>query len=136
MRLKTLESKIGYRISRSKDNAFVLRDFLDLSDRDQVMRVMRKLIKEQKLIKLGQGIYAKTRYSNILNKTIPAQTLPTLAKEAMLKFGVKSYPSSADNAYNQGRSTQVPTGRLIGVKQRFSRRIAYDGWEVEFERVS
>ena len=39
-----LEKRIQYRIKKSKDFVFMLPDFLDLSDRDQVMRALRKLI--------------------------------------------------------------------------------------------
>jgi hypothetical protein len=38
--------------------------------------------------------------------------------------------------YNAGRSTQVPTGRVIAVKSRISRKIGYDGNYVAFERAS
>ena len=39
-----------YRINKSKVSAFILSDFYDLSDRDQVGRVLRKMVKEQLVI--------------------------------------------------------------------------------------
>ncbi|HMG15959.1 MAG TPA: hypothetical protein VK590_10965, partial [Saprospiraceae bacterium] len=63
MILKTLNSKIKYRIRRSKNSVFVLGDFFDLSDRDQVGRVLRELVKTKELAKIGLGLYVKTRVS-------------------------------------------------------------------------
>ena len=46
-----LEKRIQYRIKKSKDFVFMLPDFLDLSDRDQVMRALRKLISKNLIMK-------------------------------------------------------------------------------------
>ena len=50
------------------------------------------------------------------------------------RLKVKTAPSTFDRAYNEGTSTQVPTGRVIGVKGRFSRKIRYGGQNIVFER--
>jgi hypothetical protein len=62
--------------------------------------------------------------------------LPELAKELLNKLGVKIVPSSAERTYNAGTSTQVPTGRVIGVKGRIVRRIGYNGRYISFEKVT
>jgi len=36
-------------------------------------------------------------------------------------------------AYNEGRTTQVPTGRVVGVKGRVKRKIGYAGKYITFE---
>jgi hypothetical protein len=136
MRLKTLSSKVKYRIAKSKDKVFLLSDFDDLSDRDQIGRILRSFVKEQELIKIGQGLYAKARYSDLFNKVMPIDTLADLTKEALIKLGVKTYPTSFERAYNEYKSTQVPTGRVVGVKNRITRKIRYEGREVVFEYVS
>ena len=68
MVLNTLESRIRYRLSRSKDSVFTPMDFSDLSDRDQTGRVLRKLVAEQSLVKIGRGLYAKTKTSSLTGK--------------------------------------------------------------------
>lgn len=135
MRLNTLDKKIKYRIARSKDNVFVLDDFADLSDKDQIGRVLRNLVREEKLIKIGYGLYAKARYSTIFNKVMPIKSIPSLAKEALEKIGIEPAPSTYDRLYNERKSTQVPTGRVIGVKDRVSRKISFDGWKMVFEYI-
>ena len=66
-----LEKRIHYRIKKSKDFVFMLPDFLDLSDRDQVMRALRKLIAKNLIIKVGQGVYVKAKESKLTGKIIP-----------------------------------------------------------------
>jgi len=132
----TLEGKITYRIKRSKTSVFVRDDFKDFGGYDQVGRVLRGLVKQNFLISLGYGTYARSKKSNVSGAVIPERPLPELAKELLKKLGVQTVPSSAERAYNSGKSTQVPTGRVIGVKGRIMRRIGYNGRYVSFEKVA
>ncbi|MFK5948000.1 MAG: DUF6088 family protein [Methylococcales bacterium] len=126
-----------YRISRSKTTVFTPGDFFDLSDRDQVGRVLRQLVGDDALIKFGRGLYAKAKRSKLTGKTIPIRPLPELAKEALSdKLNVKVVSSSDFEKYNRGGTTQVPTGRVIAVKGRVSRRMAFDGKSIKYQYVS
>ncbi len=137
MALNTLESRIKYRLSRSKDSVFTPMDFLDLSDRDQTGRVLRKLVAERTLVKIAHGMYAKTKISSATGKIIPAKPLPVLAKEGLTKLGARVVPSRAEQAYNSGETTQVPTGRAIAIKgKRVSRKIGYNGHYIVLERAA
>lgn len=137
MALKSLKSKVKYRISRSKGAVFTPRDFFDLSDRDQVGRVLRQLVRDEALIKFGQGLYAKARRSSLTGKLIPVKSLPELATEALSdKLKVQVVPAKELERYNSGKTTQVPTGRVIAVKGRVSRKMAYDGKSIKFQYVS
>ncbi len=135
-RLKTLGDKVSYRIARSKQNVFVREDFEDLGGYDQVGRALRQLARTGRLVKIGYGLYAKARESSLSGKTVPVKPLPDLAKEAIERLGMKAYPSQLERDYNAGRTTQVPTGRLIAVKGRISRRIGYNGAYVSYERAA
>lgn len=132
----TLEGKIKYRIKRSKLPVFILSDFTDLSDKDQVGRVLRKLVSKKILIKIGQGVYARTIKSILNEEYIPEKDINTLAREALKKYGVKVVDSDYEMAYNSGQTTQVPTGRVIGVLGRVSRKIGYNGRFVKYQKVS
>lgn len=131
----TLESKVAKRIARKKVNVFLRDDFKDLGDYDQVGRVLRKLAAKGKVVRIGYGLYAKTKVSTLTGETIPIATLPSLGKEALSRLKVKTVPTTADVAYQEGRSTQVPTGRLIGVRSRVSRKIGYKGTYLRYEHV-
>ncbi len=139
MASKTLKTKVKYRISRSRGAVFTPRDFFDLSDRDQVGRVLRQLISEGVLVKFGQGLYAKAKRSSLTGKLIPVKSLPELAKEALsdkLKVKVKVVRSTDLEWYNAGGTTQIPTGRVIAVKGRVSRKMAYGGKSIKYQYVS
>ena len=132
----TLKSKITYRIRRSKASVFVRDDFKDIGGYDQVGRVLRKLVKQGLIVRLGYGVYARTKKSSVTGTIVPEKSLTELAKELLDKFGVKVAPSSAKEAYNSGESTQVPTGRVIGVQGRIVRKISYNGKSISFENVT
>jgi len=132
----TLEGRVRYKISRSKVSAFILGEFLYLSDRDQILRILRKLIDEGTLIRIGSGLYARAKKSSITGKTIPEKPLPELARQSLKKLGVKIDASTIEKRYNKGETTQVPTGRVIGVKGHVSRKIGYDGKYITLEKVA
>lgn len=137
MALNSLKSKLKYRIARSKGAVFVPPDFLDLSGRDQVGRALRELQAEGVLIRFGQGLYAKAKRSSLTNKIIPIKPLPELAEEALTrKLHVEVVTAEEQERYNAGRSTQVPTGRVIAVKGRVSRKMSWDGKSIKLQHVS
>ena len=111
-------------------------DFRDLGGYDQVGRGLKRLADGDRLVRIGYGLYARSATAPISRATVPQQPLPMLAAEALDRLKVKTAPSTFDRAYNEGTSTQVPTGRVIGVKGRFSRKIRYGGQNIVFERWS
>ena len=135
-RLKTLEDRVSYRIARSKQSVFVREDFDGLGGYDQIGRALRQLAENEKLIKIGYGLYAKAKKSSLSGKAVPVKPLPDLAKEAIERLGLAARPSQLERDYNAGRTTQIPTGRLIAVKGRISRRIGYNGAYVSYERAA
>ncbi len=111
-------------------------DFIDLGGYDQVGRALRQLIRKEKIVKIGYGLYAKAKISSLTGETLPTLALPLLAREAMKRLGVKVCPTKAELDYQTGRSTQVPTGRLIGVTNRINRKIGYKGASIYYERAT
>lgn len=132
----TLEKKIRKRIARKSGNVFLRDDFRDLGGYDQVGRALKHLAEKGEVIKIGYGLYAKTKVSSITGEIVPTATLPNLGKEALTRLKVKIEPTKAELAYQEGRSTQVPTGRMIAVSGRVSRKIGYKGAYIAYEHVS
>lgn len=135
-RNKPLEQRIAERIARRKADVFLRDDFRDLAGYDQVGRALRRLTAKGRLVKIGYGLYARASVSPLSGRIVPKKPLPALAKEALDRLDVETAPSRADEAHSTGGSTQAPTGRVIGVKGRISRRIGYDGKFVSLERAS
>lgn len=133
---KTIEGRIALRIARKRSPVLLREDFDDLGGYDQIGRALLALTKKGKLIKIGYGLYAKARVSSLTGNTVPMEPLPALAQKALDRLGASPGPSRAATEYQEGRSTQVPTGRLISVNKRISRKIAYNNIAVSYERRS
>jgi hypothetical protein len=135
MRTGCLEERIQSYIDRKRRLVFLRVDFEEICpDYDQVGRALRKLVKKGKLLKVGYGLYAKAKKSSISGKIIPRSTLQEVGGECLKRLNIKTAPSKAERDYNQGISTQVPTGRVIGVNGRITRKIGYNGVILKFEK--
>src|SRR5215475_3740093 len=127
-RRKTLRERIEARIARNKrDDVFLPREFADLGGEDQVLRVLRCLVREGQLVRLGYGVYGRAIISQRSGEPILYSPNGFLgaARQALTKLGVQWEPTEAERAYNEGRSTQVPVNPVVRVKGRFSRQLRY-----------
>lgn len=131
----TIAEAISRKVSRSKRNVFLRGDFDKLGSYDGVGRALKQLTQTGKLVQIGYGLYAKAEVSPFNGKPAPLVGIRRLAIEALGRLGKAVDVSSFDKAYNSGRSTQVPTGRTLAVKDRVRRRIGYDGNYVVLERA-
>ena len=135
-RRKSLILKIYKKVQRSADIAFVLSDFYTYStDKDQILRALRRLVADKVLIRIGKGAYAKAKLSLLTNDYVPEGGIIKTGRQALQKLGIKIFPTQAEKDYNNSISTQVPTGRVIGVNKRVSRIISFNGINLIYERV-
>ena len=131
-----LEKRIQYRIKKSRTSSFMLCDFQDLSDKDQIMRALRKLIAKNILIKVGQGVYVRARLSKATNTPIPEKSLQEIALEVMKKLKIKVVSTDFDLSYNKSETTQIPTGRTIFIKGRICRKIGFNGNYINYAKAN
>ena len=132
---ESLEQRLEKRIARKRGDVFLRADFDDLGGYDQVGRALRQLVEKGRLMKVGYGMYTRARPSILDGTPVPTKGLRELAAEALGRLGVETAPTRWDEAYNSGKSTQVPTGRVIGVRGRVRRKISYNGFPLKYERV-
>ena len=130
----TLLAHLLKRIDRKRGDVFLRADFADLGGYDQVGRALRQLVQQGRLMKVGFGIYSRAIKSPFDGRPIPPKGLTTL-REALKRVGIQALPSRSEQDYNAGRTTQVPTGRVIGVLRRVRRTIGYNGIALTFEHV-
>ena len=136
-RRKTLREKIESRIARKRgDSVFLTREFTGLADEDQVLRALRGLVRDGRLVRLGYGVYGRAVPSRLSGQ--PMLYSPNgfigAARQALDKLGVAWEPTEAERAYNEGRSTQVPVNPVVRVKGRFRRHLRYGNAELILER--
>ncbi len=129
---QTLEKRIQYRIKRSKSPVFMLADFDDLSDRNQVGRVLRKLVKKNLLVKAGQGVYVRAIISELTDEPIPEKDIRSIALDVLKKCKVSVVLSDYEKLYANGKTTQIPTGNCLTIKGRFSRKIGFGNISVSY----
>lgn len=134
MRPESLETRLLKRIDRKRGDVFLRADFDDLGGYDQVGRVLREVVRKGRLVRVGQGLYVRARPSITSGEPIPVKGLASL-KEALNRVGVETLPTRLEQEYNDGRTTQVPTGRVVAVRRRVRRRIGYNGINLSFERA-
>jgi hypothetical protein len=132
---ESLEERLEKRLARKRGDVFLRADFSDLGGYDQVGRTLLSLIRKGKLIKVGYGMYARARPSIIDGKPTLTKGLRELAAEALGRLGIETVPTRMEQAYNAGKTTQVPTGRVIGVRGRVRRKINYNGFPLGYERA-
>jgi len=136
-RQKTLRERIEARIARKRgEDVFLPREFADLGGEDQVLRVLRGLTREGRLVRLGYGVYGRAITSKLSGEAIlySPNGFAGAARQALTKLGVKWEPTEAERAYNEGRSTQVPVNPAVRVRGRFSRRLRDRNVELVLER--
>lgn len=134
MKPETLQTKLQKRIVRKQGDVFLRADFEDLGGYDQVGRVLRELVRKGQLLKLGYGVYARAIKSPLSGKLMPPKGVATVA-EAVERLGIKTAPTRLEQDYNAGKTTQVPTGRVIGIQGRLRRKLGYNGITLSFERA-
>jgi hypothetical protein len=132
---ENLEARLLRRIARKRGDVFLRADFSDMGSYDRIGRTLRNLVRKGRLMKIGQGLYARTRKSPIDGKLMLPNGLGTL-KEGLQRLGVETVPTRAERAYNSGESVQVPTGRVVAIRgKRVRRRTGHDGFFLSFERA-
>lgn len=134
---RTLRERIEERIARRRSDAvFLPREFRDLGGEDQVLRVLRVLVREKRLVRLGYGVYGRAVVSRLTGEPLLYSPNGFLgaARQALTKLGVSWEPTEAERAYNEGRSTQIPVNPVVRVKGRFSRRLRVGNQELVLER--
>jgi len=136
-RRKTLRDRIEDRITRKKsDDVFLTREFADLADEDQVLRALRGLVRDERLVRLGYGVYGRAVKSRLSGQPMlySSNGFIGAARQALDKLGVEWEPVESERAYNEGRSTQVPVNPVVRVRGRFQRRLRYGNMELVVER--
>lgn len=131
-----VEKRIRRFIARTRSPVVLRSDLQKLSgSASQLSVVLKALIDQGLLVRIGVGVYAKAKPSVLSGMPIPVEPLEVLAPIALRKLGVKVQPARRYRDYNAGRSNQVPVGVVVNVgNRRVTRRIGFNGKFVQYER--
>ncbi len=130
-----IEQKLKIALKKSKGEVFLREEFNRYASKACVAKGLKSLTDEGILVKLGRGIYAKSKTSILTGKAIPVRPLEVLAPQALTKIGVKMAESRSVNSYNLGKTTQIPAGIMIAVgDSRITRQIKFGNQVVIYEK--
>ena len=121
---KSLKYKVLERIDKLPFTVVLRSDLDDLAGYRQVSLVLQQLIKEEKIVRLGYGVYAKLVWSERFKSSYLENGFGGALRETFERLKVKWRPSRAMEAYNSGKSTQVPANPVFRIDSRFSRKLS------------
>ncbi len=133
---QSLRQQIFKRITKAKRDVFLTREFCELRDEDQVIRALRELVADHVLVRLGKGVYAKARVSNLSGRVVLASPggFQAVAQQALTRLGVQWEPTDAQRAFTEKGSTQIPVNAVVKVKGPFARKLRYGNNELILDR--
>ncbi|WP_235357453.1 DUF6088 family protein [Arsukibacterium sp. MJ3] len=123
----TIQDRLAIRVKCAEHSVFMRSDFADIADYDQVGRGLRNMVREGLLMKIGHGLYVRTRVNSITGKLMPDNIRGALGVllEALKRLGIEYQFDEASQKYYDGKSTQIPANHIVIPKNpRVSRKIA------------
>lgn len=133
-----IEQRLLLSLGQRKGTVLLRSEVVGLGSKSALSRALASLIKRGKLVKIGYGVYAKTRVSSLSGNMIPAAGISDMAYETLVKLGVTPGPDFLTREYNAGRSTQVPARITFNTDgKRVARKLQWKGDRVyyEFDKV-
>ncbi|WP_316150581.1 S-adenosylhomocysteine hydrolase [Cupriavidus sp. BIC8F] len=132
----TVATRLKRFLEESSEDVFVRSEFAKFWSSTQASRVLRSLIADGVLVRLGLRVYAKAKRSILSGAAIPVRPVEILAPIALKKLGVEVAPSQATQNYNNGSTTQLPAGIVLNTGQRrVSPRLGFGNRVVSYETL-
>lgn len=130
----SVREKVKDALRKRRSKVFLRSEFAYLGSEAQLTRALNALVAEGTMVKIGVGVYAKAKRSVLSGNPIPVQPVDVLAPQALVKMGVRVYPSRLTAEYNAGKTTQIPAGMVINTgNRRISRKLGFGNRTVEYE---
>ncbi len=107
----TAVDRVYQKIKRSRRYVFERKDFDGFASYDQIGRVLRQLVKQGELIKLGYGLYTKARINSLTGNPMPTNPggSDALMREILKMKGVDFEMDNLSLQSLSGESTQIPS---------------------------
>ncbi len=134
--MKSIANKIMQRMSAYPSGRWVCtpKDFLDLGSREAIDQALSRLVKTDRLRRIGHGLYERPRYSNVLKRPAPVD-LDAAVSALARRDGVRIMPDGLVSANQLGLTNAVPA-KVSFVTDGYSRTLKIDGRTIRFRHAS
>lgn len=123
-----LEARLLKAINRQAGLVVLRSDVASLGSTSQVSSALRVLVDRGILVRIGVGLYAKTRVNSFTGETVPAGSLETVATQALQRLGIRVSVGAAAAEYNAAGTSQLPRDFVVNTgKRRIRRKIIVGG---------
>lgn len=130
----TLKQRMIRSIANRKGEVVLRRDFETMGSTSQITRAIKELVADGKLIKIGYGLYAKTKTNSLTGLPSPRKTLAEIAQEALTRLNVDVDLGEAQRDYAEGKTTQIPMQTTFNTGcRRITRKITIGKRTVRYE---
>ena len=106
---------------------------MHLGSSARVDAALGSLVKEQKLIRIGMGVYAKTIELRSGQRVLP-RDFSLIAEEALVRLGVDFELHPVIVEYRAGLTDQVPVRLVVAPRQRVARKLSVGRLSVKYVR--
>lgn len=131
-----LEDRLLRSVKQRAGNVILRAELASFGSPSQLSEALKALQHRGVLVRIGTGIYAKTRVSSVTGEIVPAGTLESLSLEALERMGVAVSAGQVTRDYNQGRTTQMPGKLVVNTgKRRIQRSISVGGRRLVYENT-
>jgi hypothetical protein len=131
----TSKDRILASLRASNSKVFLREEFNRFGNYRQVCRVVKELLDEGRILRLGYGTYVKARPSTISGKPVPDDSLVNIGMEAMKKLGIKVNAGKDMQALISGESTQVPMLPIVNIgNARVCRKLSLGTRSLVYEK--
>lgn len=131
------KDRIASYMASKNDPVYTRKELSGFGSAGQVSRALATLIKDKLLVRVGVGLYAPSRLSNIDGSAIPLANMMKIGLTAFKKLGVDVDIGTRYKDLYSGKSTQVPMVPILNVRgSKTTRKIGYGPTKVQYERDS
>ena len=129
-----IEERMLCAIMQRVGSVILRRELRNLGGASQITKALMALQERGVIVRIGTGVYAKTRRSSVTGAIVPAGSLETLGTEALRKLGVSVTPAEDASAYIAGVTTQIPSVFVVNTGgRRITRKISVGGRTMKYE---
>ncbi|HIF9279775.1 TPA: DUF6088 family protein [Photobacterium damselae] len=118
---------VALKIERSKRYVFEHKDFEGIASYAQVGRVLKQLVEQHLLIKIGFGLYVKARLDRSTGESVPIlhpEGLNGIIKEIFKMRGIKPEMNELDFKNVDEKTPSSPPHHVFWNTKKFKRKLS------------